>query len=443
MGIAYKNKREHDKAIEFYQKAKKWAEDNDDKALSDKANLGISNTTKESEKETKSEIQKEVSAFLKEQKSAIEDKESWTESQNEIAKIFDNFDTVADKYSKEPDSGLDNLFVVLKGWSSSIPGFSYTYPERFGNIECFGGGYFVKWRGKGIVIDPGTHFLKNFASVNSRQTHQFDEKNTNFHIREIDMVLTTHNHPDHTYDLPMLADQVYQYNQQVKKDLKKDITYLLDEDTHNDHKDKLKKSHSPRNSPRHLRPDATYPNLMDRFGIELDVFSTKHDNNLKHSVGLVISFHDGDGLKYKIGITSDTKYMAKLPREFKGCDAVVCHFSSLRLAEFSGKKQSPRRLGYIGTRKVIQKSNAPLFLITEFWGGKGDIRFPVIRQLRLDTNDDNKMIVGGDIGLMLGIPSGSIRCTHCGRWIPPEEINTPRPASDYAILRYLCKDCVS
>ncbi len=257
------------------------------------------------------------------------------------------------------------------------------------------------------------------------------------------MVVTTHNHPDHTYDLPMLADQVRQYNQQVEKKNRKYITYLLDEDSHGDHKDKLKGSHSPRNSPRHLRPDTSYSDVPKKFGVEFDVFATEHDNNLEHSVGLVISLRENDAVKYKIGITSDTRYMAILPKLFEGCDVVVCHFSSLRLGEFGGKQQSPRRLGYTGTRKIIQKTKAPLFLITEFWGGKGDIRFPVLKQLRLDKNDDNKVVIGGDIGFMLNIPDGQVHCNRCGRWVPPEEINTPRPARDYETLRYLCKDCIS
>ena len=53
--------------------------------------------------------------------------------------------------------GPVNKLVILRRWQSYNP--SVPRPDRE-NIP--GGGYFLLWEGKGIVIDPGYNFIQNF-----------------------------------------------------------------------------------------------------------------------------------------------------------------------------------------------------------------------------------------------------------------------------------------
>ena len=65
-------------------------------------------------------------------------------------------------------SKRDNVVSILRGWSSAVTLLEGT--EQLWR----GGGYFVKWAGKGIVIDPGFDFLRNFQLC-SDDVHAFKE----------------------------------------------------------------------------------------------------------------------------------------------------------------------------------------------------------------------------------------------------------------------------
>ena len=63
-------------------------------------------------------------------------------------------------------------FFVLRRWGSYTPGVIQ---------RSTGGGYFLIWNGKGIVIDPGFDFLSNFLRMGGCAT-------------DINAVILTHNH---------------------------------------------------------------------------------------------------------------------------------------------------------------------------------------------------------------------------------------------------------
>lgn len=93
------------------------------------------------------------------------------------------------------ETGNNNLFFeVLRRWNS------YTPIIRDGR----GGGYYLKVNDIGIVIDPGFNFIKNFMEAG----HSF---------LEIDIILITHAHDDHTSDLESILNLHYRYNKLLKE----------------------------------------------------------------------------------------------------------------------------------------------------------------------------------------------------------------------------------
>jgi tetratricopeptide (TPR) repeat protein len=86
---------------------------------------------------------------------------------------------------------------VLRRWNSYTPIVADNY-----HISK-GGGYFLKFKGKGIVIDPGFNFIDNFKGAK----HSFDE---------IDVVMITHAHNDHTSDLESILTLLNNYNKRQK-----------------------------------------------------------------------------------------------------------------------------------------------------------------------------------------------------------------------------------
>ncbi|MBU4184871.1 MAG: GDP-mannose 4,6-dehydratase, partial [Proteobacteria bacterium] len=106
---------------------------------------------------------------------------------------------------------LQNCYglTVLRRWQSFTPALS-----SGSEVGEKGGGYFVyKTNDKGeieegIVVDPGFNFLENF----------FDE---GFSIRDINAILLTHSHRDHSSDLMSIITLVHEMNKRGKRVFKK------------------------------------------------------------------------------------------------------------------------------------------------------------------------------------------------------------------------------
>jgi ribonuclease BN (tRNA processing enzyme) len=107
----------------------------------------------------------------------------------------------ARKIAKGPDffrrrgpDGLNEL-RVLRRWNSHTPSL----------LDVWGGGYFLRWQGKGTVIDPGVSFLRLFSLY------------TPYGLQDVNMIVATHDHFDHCGDLGTLIGFLRAYNG-LKKD---------------------------------------------------------------------------------------------------------------------------------------------------------------------------------------------------------------------------------
>jgi glyoxylase-like metal-dependent hydrolase (beta-lactamase superfamily II) len=100
---------------------------------------------------------------------------------------------LADSLKPRDEPLKDNFFWVLRRWNSYTPRM-LTPTES--NV---GGGYFLHWKGKGIVIDPGFDFVNNFF-------------NEGLVIDDVDSVIITHAHVDHCNDFESLLTLLFEYN---------------------------------------------------------------------------------------------------------------------------------------------------------------------------------------------------------------------------------------
>lgn len=88
-------------------------------------------------------------------------------------------------------------FTILRRWNS------YTPIIADNHSISKGGGYFLKYNGKGIIIDPGFNFIDNF-------------KGSGHNFSEINSILITHSHNDHTADLESILTLLHKYNELIK-----------------------------------------------------------------------------------------------------------------------------------------------------------------------------------------------------------------------------------
>jgi tetratricopeptide (TPR) repeat protein len=133
---------------------------------------------------------------------------------------FDNSMRTINKRYKQFLSGntrfINNwpFLLVLRRWNS------YTPIVPTSGDPSRGGGYFLRiydpesQRWKGIVIDPGYNFIENFHESGGR-------------IIDIDCIIITHAHDDHTCDFEALLTLAYQYNKSNSKRAQKRLDIYL------------------------------------------------------------------------------------------------------------------------------------------------------------------------------------------------------------------------
>ncbi|UCE74540.1 MAG: tetratricopeptide repeat protein [Methanomassiliicoccales archaeon] len=426
LGLAYDGKKKYDKSIECYEKALKNLPFKDDPNEIARLNSMIS-IMKQKIRGTEATLSSSDKVFSESIPISTEKLDLKESPESRILdKIQKTGQDIATRYSKMPISSYDNVFVVLKGWSSSTP--------LFGSQECRGGGYFIKWQGKGIVVDPGLDFGRNF-----------DEAGFNF--QEIDMVIVSHNHTDHNQDLRLIDDIMYELAKRIDG-----IKYYLLTDADTRESVKFDPSEAPHRItlPRFdiervsigaetqldLREIADIP-LVIRY------FKAEH-RGAKNAVGFRLDLYDDtkEEIVRSIGMSCDTMFFNDICDDDKlgTCDLLIAHISQPESEELKDPTYLKKgHLGYRGTAKLIQNTRAKLNLVTEFWGGKGDLRIELTQGLRKLCGD--MTIFPGSIGCMIDLNNLNIQCSNCFNYLSPTDILVSSPVSVLGRLQYLCPNC--
>lgn len=226
LGIVYLELRRYDKALENFEQAEKIDSDNTfalyyigliykeledyGKAISyfDKAKKIDNENGEQYEVQRDSELI-EITRKIEENLESVEQLVN-TDSDNKIGQILKNTQQIFKSSENKKNDFLDFLrdrirtenstefyLEILRRWNSYTPIVADDY-----HISK-GGGYFINAGGSGIVIDPGFNFIENFKGAG----HTF---------AEINAVVISHAHNDHTADLESILTLLYKYNDEIK-----------------------------------------------------------------------------------------------------------------------------------------------------------------------------------------------------------------------------------
>jgi Tfp pilus assembly protein PilF/ribonuclease BN (tRNA processing enzyme) len=344
-----------------------------------------------------------------------------------IDKVKAAGETQYEQYLKKPDSKRNNVLSVLRGWSSAVTLLEGS--ER----KWRGGGYFVKWQGCGVVIDPGFDFLRNFHDQG-------------FHGREIDAVIVSHNHPDHNDDLKPIDDLRYELYKRLvgKKTGVCPYSLLWDEDTAR--ATKFSTEH-PQHQHTPIAFSTGFPQPFDlskhkaQLPVRVVSFKVNHSDDVPSAMGMVVELLEKEKVVLRIGYTGDTEYFEELSVHLKGCDILIVHISQPSVEELqSAKKFKKDHLGYRGTARLLRECQPKFGLIGEFWAGFTDLRIDLVKGIRSLSGCQNIFPAG--IGMHVSLPELAIECTDCAQVIRYDQMKVAPPSENFGDLAYLCPKCI-
>jgi len=350
------------------------------------------------------------------------------------------------------------LLFVLREWNSFTP----AVPDE---TACNrGGGYFIKYRDKGIVIDPGYDFLKNYYEAGGR-------------IHDISHVIVTHAHDDHTAELESLLMLVYRYNRdraRAESDMSKRIRLYLNQSAERKFSGILPLRDCPYvdRVVTLSRPDVHEPQRISLCkGARLTVLPAYHDDQITRdtAVGLGLELVVSRNRTRRIVFTGDTGLYPSAPRagsgnelvvsnkaeealhmvyppEFKKrrLDLLVAHIGSIRrseleplsLDEVTGRRHRrfyPNHLGLLGTLILLDQLRPKAAVISEFGEELRDIRISLVQKLgealrhrQARSSKPQLVVLPGDLGMVYDIAEGKFLCHEDCSFRTPSDLE-PRP----------------
>lgn len=344
-------------------------------------------------------------------------------------------ETISKQYVKSFRLGKtkkDNFLLVLKSMSSSSP-WIYGYST---NKEYNGGGFFLRWQGLGIAIDPGYNFSINLHKLG-------------YSILDIDIVIVTHNHIDHNHDIRILDD----LNKSCWKEANHIIKWYIDRFTY-DSSCYFLDDYSMLGSSEKCNI-ITVGKCNQKYNvndyIKLQLFPTFHmETNSGYrddTFGVRIEFNDNKNHICKLSYTSDTKYEKSLESNMRGSDIIIANISGIYEDDVKKLNYKKRHLGYYGCINIAENinKNLKLFLLSEFWSGNDDIRFDIAKYMQNELNkvlpNSKTKVFPADIGLLVSLTDFSVKCSRCLKFC--NTVFALRPKEDFGQIEYVCNNCLS
>lgn len=378
-----------------------------------------------------------------------------------------------------------NIIVMLKGFSSSTPILlNYARNTNFYS----GGGFYIRWNGVGIAVDPGYLFVQNL--------HDYG-----LSILDIDVVVITHEHIDHSSDMRIIDDLHYnvashcsekmiewdeeQFLISRRRNKRHEIKWYMDSVTCEEAILLSMKESGFNNKFNRLfcinTADEDDSVLRDRFhghaeiistrnieisqGIRMHVFRTAHEQYKKgddkeyflHTYGCAFECGQSDDEKRWIGYTSDTsvqeEFYSDMQEVLARCHIIIANISGIYQKDILFRRLKERHLGYYGCYKIlydiVTKKDYALkcFLLSEFSNQVSDIRFGVSKYLQEEINDLVKKngepairVLPTEIALTMDIHEFQTRCTICGKY--SDQVHILRPHGENNKLQYICPECI-
>lgn len=326
----------------------------------------------------------------------------------------------------------DKTLYILRRFNSYTPLLAYS------GSTSRGGGYFLEWNDYGIVIDPGFNFVQNFLEVTNL------DGSRRFSLPDIDAIVITHAHNDHTGDFEALLTLIYEYNK--KNTDKISIDVYLSPSAMKKLIELFRLERETINNIYTLNPGGA--SLEVTKGLKLKPIPAKHDDIIseEYCIGLVF-----EGADRRLVFSSDTEWSDKLIKpayeKHRKCDYFIAHLGTVTEKEmsYSGGKAKEQifcknHLGLVGVIKAIEALKPKYVILSEFGEELKGHRARISKILQDGLQEHTKRVIPGDLALRIQIDNEKAYCPGCAKF---QEIKTilyfEKPGKDE--IEYFCEKC--
>lgn len=369
------------------------------------------------------------------------------------------------KRARQRKQPIENCIFVFNGWTNKPEGIHLPLEHEDPIITQFllsnsmrkpTSGFYLKWNGKGIVVNPGNRFLEQFHKAG-------------LHVTDIDMVIVTQADPDSYADVKEIYELNYQLNK-INSELQI-IHYYLNHKAHHELSHILKPNFKQERNAIHsleLFVDSSDVEKIDLSPeITLNYFPTSAKEALSHHHGEKTSARNSgsalgirldlktpagstDGRRtLKIGYLSGTPWSPLLGHHMGVCDILFAGFGHTQLNDFSKLNYNESCLGYFGSYSLLDEVKPRLMFCCEFDGREGDIRLEVTKKMRQEfahtqttTSEPSHVILPADNGLYLDLKNLNIRCSVSQEMIDPAHVRVVKSGEAFSSLLYLSPGCL-
>ncbi|NGX57348.1 MAG: hypothetical protein K940chlam3_00239 [Chlamydiae bacterium] len=323
-------------------------------------------------------------------------------------------------------SPKENFLTILNGWGK-MEGSSFSDPITTNCLKETRTGIFIRWKNRGIVINPGRHFLDAF--------HQ-----AGYVIEDIDFIIVTQCCPESYHDVMA----IHQLNEQLNEisPNRHTIHYYLNQKVHQEISPFLQPQYKQERFKLHSleifldSPDRETAPLDEE--ISLHYFSTcssTKEDSKKCTLGIVLDFPG-----HKIGYVSGCAWSPMLPIHLKDCQILCVGIGTTNNEDYERSKYLSDCLGYNGVYSLLEQLSPQVLLCTEFSGHLGDLRLEFVQQIREDKNNIN--VFPADHGFYLDLKQNCIRSSVDNELLDPQQVKVARVQGPYSKLQYLSEESV-
>lgn len=234
--------------------------------------------------------------------------------------MYDNQIKINDLVYKERSINEENnIFKVLRRWNS------YTPLLNFDPTDNVGGGYFLAWKNTGVIIDPGINFIQNMLR-------------NNISIADIDSIILTHSHVDHTSDFEGLMTLFFKYNEirnETSELTPKKIRLFITIGSMNKYSNLISLTYDNISEIIIIQPGKQYE-ISDKL-IFTPTLCEHNDLFCEHQYSCVgIIFYDNETEKPIIGLSSDTSFNDQVSKSFMNMNdcPLVLHIGGIERGEY-------------------------------------------------------------------------------------------------------------